>query len=156
MKTRQNKTKFVEDFQKEYNEKVITMELAQLIANDSVLSELKLKKTKDSWGLIVITDSSVYFYKPTTPLTVFSIPIVSNSEEEEKDQIVKLSDLKGLCFSKTKTSFFASLFIPENSRTLDVTFIDSNNMQRKFAFLLNNKVTHIMTLLPTAMCNNFN
>lgn len=146
--TVQNKTKFLEEFQSRFGEKVVAIELAQLMADDSVLGEFKLGKVKNPWGVIVITDSSVYFYKPAVSPALFSIPIANNSEEEEKDEIVKLSDLKELCFFKPKTAFFEKILIPESSRKLDVAFTDSNGRQCKFSFFLTNKVTQIMNFLP--------
>ncbi len=147
------RSKFIDELQSSINEQILHTELAELRANSDIYNILDLKVSKGKlsiWGLIVITDKNIYFYAPQSQTTYFSVP-VTQGDEEAKDQLTKISGLKNISISSPKSSIFTAIFLPEVSRTINISFTDQKDSSQTFTFILNNKAQSIMDLLSSSI-----
>lgn len=134
---------FYENFEKQMNEKVLSMELAELRASKNILDLLNLKPNGyNLWGLIIFTENKKYFYVPKRDTTIAGLIILKKDKEEQSTQILCLSDLENFNVKCAKKSFF-SFLNPENSRTI-LCSAKSNGKNLDFSFVCSSKAQKIL------------
>ncbi len=134
---------FFENFEKEMNDKVLNIELAELRATKDVLELLNLKQNAyNLWGLIVFAENKKYFYIPARDASFAGIIIRKKNQDEQKAQILCLSDLENFSVKCAKKSFF-SFLNPENARTIFCS-AKLNGKILYFSFICSSKAQKIL------------
>lgn len=148
MKTAEDeKKRFMESFEEEFNDKVLSFELAEFRAPAAVFSLLKLKPQTDTdsvWGLIVFCESETYFYSfPQENFIQFYVR-KSTGKDEPQAQCISLSELK--CrFTLYSKKFFDFLF-PKKKNILCAYFLDQDKISHSFELILNKRAADIIDL----------
>lgn len=142
------KKRFMESFEEEFNDKVVSFELAEFRAPSAVFSLLKLKPQADSnsvWGLLVFCESENYFYSfPQENFIQFYVRR-SSGKEEPQSQCISLSELK--CrYTLYPKKFFDFLF-PKKKNILRAYFFDEDKISHSFELILNKKAADFIDLL---------
>lgn len=136
---------FFKNFEKQMNEKVLCMELAELRASKDVLDLLNLKQNSyNLWGLIIFGQKKKYFYVPARDTSFAGIIIRKKAQEEQNAQILCLSDLENFSVKCAKKSFF-SFLNPENSRTI-LCSAKLNEKILNFSFICSSKAQKILEI----------
>ena len=135
--TDDGREKFFNDFGLRFNETVLNIEMANIMAATEVFKILKLVPQNNKnvlWGLLVFCKSKrVYFYVPVSENIMSAMVRVTGQGEEPKEQVVCLSDIEGIKILEKKKRWF-DFFIPGTKFRLDAEFTSEG---KKFVFEIN-------------------
>ncbi|MGN0739082.1 MAG: hypothetical protein ACI4LX_02800 [Treponema sp.] len=136
-KTDNGRENFFKDFGARFNETVLNIEMANIMASGEVFKILNLVPQNNEnvlWGLLVFCESKkVYFYVPASESVMSAMVRVTGQGEEPKEQVVCLSDIEGFKIPEKKKRWF-DFFIPGTKFRLDAEFAIGG---KKFVFEIN-------------------
>lgn len=147
--TDSDKQRFIDAFEAEFDDKVISFELAELHASPVVFEilNLKPKNNVDSmWGLIVFCESETYFYSfPQENMLSFYIR-KSSDMDPPVAQCVSLSEWR--CRYRFREKTFFDFLFPRRQHLIKAYFFDKNKISHTFELYMTNKAADVIGSFP--------
>ena len=147
--TEDEKQKFIKMFEEEFDDKVVSFELAELRASPVVFNILKLvpeQETDFLWGLVVFCESDIYFYSfPQENIISFYVR-KSSGAADPVFQCISLSDWK--CRYRLPEKHFLDFLIPKRKNIVKTYFFDEDKISLSFELCLNKKAADVINLFP--------
>lgn len=147
--TEEERQKFIKAFEEEYEDKVISFELAELRASPVVFNILKLKHDENAdflWGLVVFCESEIYFYSfPQENMLSFYVR-KSFGADEPLSQCISLSQWR--CHFRLPEKNPLDFLFPKRKNIIKSYFFDENKISHSFELCMNKKAADVMNLFP--------
>ncbi|MCQ2240307.1 hypothetical protein [Treponema sp.] len=148
--TEEEKQKFIKAFEEEFEDKVISFELAELRASSVVFNLLKLKPEQNEnsmWGLVVFCEGGTYFYSFPQDSLLSLYVRKTTGMNEQMPQCISLSGIR--CRFRVPETTFFDFVIPRRKHIVKVYFFDENKISHSFELLMNKKAADVIGLFPT-------
>lgn len=145
--TEDEKNKFINEFEKEVNDKVVSFELAELRASSVVFDLLKLKSQVNSnsiWGLIVFCERENYFYSFSQENYISFYVRKATGEQESVSQCISLSSLN--CRYEIPTKHFFDFLFPRKKYVIKSYFLDDEKINHSFELFMQKKAVDLIDL----------
>lgn len=141
------RAKFFKDFEERFSEKIVSIEMVNLIGNADVFEKLNLKHQlgmSGLWGLLVFCENKkIYFYVNPNESMMSAMMRVASHGDFPKEQVVCLSDVKGFKIWKEKSHWYDLFF--GNSR-FELLAELGEEKKIRFLFETQNPASEVITV----------
>ncbi|MBQ0038803.1 MAG: hypothetical protein KBS64_00045 [Treponema sp.] len=148
--TEDEKQKFINEFEQEFGDKVVSFELTELRASPVVFNLLQLRtdpNVTSMWGLIVFCTKGTYFYTFPQESMLALYVRKTTGMNEQMPQCICLSKIR--CRFRVPQKTFFDFIVPRRKHIIKVYFFDEHKISHSFELLMNKKAADVIDFFPT-------